>query len=199
MLPPIFRYYLGSKIFPDVLLNDISGPDGDPLLLSLKLAVDVLVVSCPCALGLATPTAILVGTSLGAKQGLLIRGGDVLERLAGIDYVALDKILFDLCKFILQTGTLTEGKPAVSAIASMDCEQSEILRIAAAVEKTASHPLANAILSKAESLNLDIPVTRGQLAEAGSGTMAEVDGLLVAVGKLEWVHERFKQKQAPVI
>lgn len=76
----------------------------------------------------------------------------------------------------------------------MDCEQSEILRIAAAVEKTASHPLANAILSKAESLNLDIPVTRGQLAEAGSGTMAEVDGLLVAVGKLEWVHERFKQK-----
>nr|GLL17267.1 copper-transporting ATPase PAA2, chloroplastic [Ipomoea trifida] len=178
-----FWYYLGSKIFPDVLLNDISGPDGDPLLLSLKLAVDVLVVSCPCALGLATPTAILVGTSLGAKQGLLIRGGDVLERLAGIDYVALDK-----------TGTLTEGKPAVSAIASMDCEQSEILRIAAAVEKTASHPLANAILSKAESLNLDIPVTRGQLAEAGSGTMAEVDGLLVAVGKLEWVHERFKQK-----
>ncbi|XP_019188920.1 PREDICTED: copper-transporting ATPase PAA2, chloroplastic [Ipomoea nil] len=178
-----FWYYLGSKIFPDVLLNDISGPDGDPLLLSLKLAVDVLVVSCPCALGLATPTAILVGTSLGAKQGLLIRGGDVLERLAGIDYVALDK-----------TGTLTEGKPAVSAIASLDREQSEILRIAAAVEKTASHPLANAILSKAESLKLDIPVTRGQLAEAGSGTMAEVDGLLVAVGKLEWVHERFKQK-----
>ncbi|VFQ82338.1 unnamed protein product [Cuscuta campestris] len=178
-----FWYYLGSKIFPDVLLNDIAGPNGDPLLLSLKLAVDVLVVSCPCALGLATPTAILVGTSLGAKKGLLIRGGDVLERLAGVDYVALDK-----------TGTLTEGKPAVSAIASLDVEQSDILRIAAAVEKTASHPLAKAILSKAESLKLDIPVTLGQLAEAGSGTMAEVDGLLVAVGKLEWVSERFNQK-----
>ncbi|VFQ97764.1 unnamed protein product [Cuscuta campestris] len=178
-----FWYYLGSKIFPDVLLNDIAGRNGDPMLLSLKLAVDVLVVSCPCALGLATPTAILVGTSLGAKKGLLIRGGDVLERLAGVDYVALDK-----------TGTLTEGKPAVSAIASLDVEQSDILRIAAAVERTASHPLAKAILSKAESLKLDIPVTLGQLAEAGSGTMAEVDGLLVAVGKLEWVSERFNRK-----
>uniref|UniRef100_A0A6N2L1N0 P-type ATPase A domain-containing protein n=1 Tax=Salix viminalis TaxID=40686 RepID=A0A6N2L1N0_SALVM len=86
-----FWYFIGSHVFPDVLLNDIAGPDGDPLLLSLKLSVDVLVVSCPCALGLATPTAILVGTSLGAKQGLLIRGGDVLERLASINYVALDK------------------------------------------------------------------------------------------------------------
>ena len=68
------------------------------LLLSIKLAVDVLVVACPCALGLATPTAVLVASSLGAKRGLLIRGGDVLERLAGVDTVVLDK-----------TGTLTQG------------------------------------------------------------------------------------------
>ncbi|KAK6119634.1 hypothetical protein DH2020_046620 [Rehmannia glutinosa] len=178
-----FWYYIGTHIFPDVLLNDIAGPDGNSLLLSMKLAVDVLVVSCPCALGLATPTAILVGTSLGAKQGLLIRGGDVLERLAGIDYITLDK-----------TGTLTEGRPAVSSVASISHEESEILQIAAAVEKTASHPLARAIIAKAESLNLNIPTTRGQLAEPGSGTLAEVDGLLVAVGKLSWVHERFQQK-----
>ncbi|KAF3648489.1 Copper-transporting ATPase PAA2, chloroplastic [Capsicum annuum] len=178
-----FWYYFGSHIFPDVLLNDIAGSEGDPLLLSLKLAVDVLVVSCPCALGLATPTAILVGTSLGARQGLLIRGGDVLERLASVDHVMLDK-----------TGTLTEGKPSVSAIMSLACEELEILQIAAAVEKTASHPIAHAIISKAESLNLSIPVTRGQLAEPGSGTMAEVNGLLVAVGKLKWVQERFQQK-----
>ncbi|XP_019258833.1 PREDICTED: copper-transporting ATPase PAA2, chloroplastic [Nicotiana attenuata] len=178
-----FWYYVGSHIFPDVLLNDIAGPEGDPLLLSLKLAVDVLVVSCPCALGLATPTAILVGTSLGARQGLLIRGGDVLERLASVDHVMLDK-----------TGTLTEGKPAVSAVASLGHEEIEILQIAAAVEKTASHPIAHAIISKAESLDLSIPVTRGQLAEPGSGTMAEVNGLLVAIGKLKWVQERFQQK-----
>lgn len=178
-----FWYFVGSHIFPDVLLNDIAGPDGDPLLLSLKLSVDVLVVSCPCALGLATPTAILVGTSLGAKQGLLIRGGDVLERLASIDYVAIDK-----------TGTLTEGKPSVSAIASFTYENSEILQMAAAVEKTAKHPIARAILRKAEELNLTVPVTRGQLAEPGFGTLAEVDGRLVAVGALDWVNERFQIK-----
>lgn len=178
-----FWYFVGSHIFPDVLLNDIAGPDGDPLLLSLKLSVDVLVVSCPCALGLATPTAILVGTSLGAKQGLLIRGGDVLERLASIDYVAIDK-----------TGTLTEGKPSVSAIASFTYENSEILQMAAAVEKTAKHPIARAILRKAEELNLTVPVTRGQLAEPGFGTLAEVNGRLVAVGALDWVNERFQIK-----
>ncbi|KAJ0592196.1 putative P-type Cu(2+) transporter [Helianthus annuus] len=179
-----FWYYAGVHIFPDVLLNDISGPDGSPLLLSLKLSTDVLVVSCPCALGLATPTAILVGTSLGAKQGLLIRGGDVLERLANIDTITLDK-----------TGTLTEGKPAVSGVASFSHGEAEILQLAAAVEKTASHPIAKAIISEAESLNLDIPVTSRQLAEPGFGTLAEVDGHLVAVGSMKWVHERFHHRK----
>ncbi|KAI3994988.1 hypothetical protein MKX01_019802 [Papaver californicum] len=181
-----FWYSIGTDIFPDVLLNDIAGPEGNPLLLSLKLAVDVLVVSCPCALGLATPTAILVGTSLGAKQGLIIRGGDVLERLAGIDYVALDK-----------TGTLTEGKPAVSAVASSAYEESEILRLAAAVEKTASHPIAKAIINKADSMNLNIPSTKGQLTEPGFGCLAEIDGSLVAVGAIDWVHKRFEKRSEP--
>ncbi|KAL5995326.1 Copper-transporting ATPase paa2, chloroplastic [Asimina triloba] len=141
------------------------------------------VVSCPCALGLATPTAILVGTSLGAKQGLLVRGGDVLERLAGIDVVGLDK-----------TGTLTEGKPTVTAVASLVYDESEILRVAAAVEKTASHPIAKAIINKAELLNLKTPGTRGQLTEPGFGSLAEVEGSLVAVGAMEWVHEHFQKR-----
>ncbi|KAA0064539.1 copper-transporting ATPase PAA2 [Cucumis melo var. makuwa] len=141
------------------------------------------VVSCPCALGLATPTAILVGTSLGARRGLLIRGGDVLERLANIDCVALDK-----------TGTLTEGKPTVSSVISFVYGEEEILQVAAAVEKTASHPIAKAIIDKAESLNLTIPVTRGQLVEPGFGSFANVNGRLVAVGSLEWVNDRFEKK-----
>ncbi|GMH06931.1 hypothetical protein Nepgr_008771 [Nepenthes gracilis] len=177
----VFWYLIGTQIFPNVLLNEIAGTDGSPLLLSLKLSVDVLVVSCPCALGLATPTAILVGTSLGAKQGLLLRGGAVLERLANIDFIAFDK-----------TGTLTEGKPIVSAVVSSSCDNSEILQIAAAVEKTTSHPIANAIVTKAESLGLMIPPTRGQLTEPGFGSLAEVDGCLVAVGALEWVREHFQ-------
>nr|CAB3496908.1 unnamed protein product [Digitaria exilis] len=181
-----FWYYIGTHLFPEVLLNDIAGPDGDSLLLSIKLAVDVLVVSCPCALGLATPTAILIGTSLGAKRGLLIRGGDVLERLAGIDALVLDK-----------TGTLTEGKPVVTSIASLEYEESEVLRLAAAVEKTALHPIANAIIHKAELLELDIPITSGQLTEPGFGCLAEVDGCLVAVGTLDWVHNRFETKASP--
>lgn len=94
----------------------------------------------------------------------------------------------------LQTGTLTEGKPSVSAVTSFVYEESEILQIAAAVENTASHPIAKAIINKAESLNLTIPITSQQLAEPGFGTLAEVDGRLVAVGALEWVHQRFETK-----
>lgn len=93
-----------------------------------------------------------------------------------------------------QTGTLTEGKPAVFNVASFVYDESEILKIAAALEKTATHPIAKAIVNKAESLNLTSPITRGQLAEPGFGILGEVDGRLVAVGTLEWVYERF-QKQ----
>lgn len=97
---------------------------------------------------------------------------------------------------VLQTGTLTEGKPAVLATASLAYEGAEVLRLAAAVEKTASHPIARAILAKADALGLKIPSTRGQLTEPGFGSMAEVDGSLVAVGKLEWVHECFRYKSS---
>lgn len=93
-----------------------------------------------------------------------------------------------------QTGTLTEGKPTVSAVVSIVHEESEILRISAAVENTASHPIAKAIIHKAESLKLSIPVTRGQLTEPGFGTLAEVEGHLVAVGALEWVIKRFQSR-----
>lgn len=82
----------------------------------------------------------------------------------------------------------------MSALATLIHDESEMLRIAAAVERTASHPIAKAIVTKAELLNLDIPSTKGQLTEPGFGSLAEVDGLLVAVGSMQWVHERFQQK-----
>lgn len=96
-----------------------------------------------------------------------------------------------------QTGTITEGKPIVTAVASLTYEESHILRLVAAVEKTASHPIAKAILDKATSLNLEIPSTRGQLTEPGFGSMAEVEGSLIAVGRMEWVHDRFHRKASP--
>ena len=97
----------------------------------------------------------------------------------------------------MQTGTLTEGKPTVSSVASFAYDESEILQIAAAVERTVIHPIAKAIVKKAESLNLAFPETRGQLVEPGFGTLAEVNGCLVAVGNLEWVNERFQIKARP--
>jgi Cu2+-exporting ATPase len=103
----------------------------------------------------------------------------------------------DFLTLNFQTGTLTRGKPVVSAIGSIHYGESEILQIAAAVEKTASHPIAKAIINKAESLELVLPLTKGQIVEPGFGTLAEVDGRLVAVGSLEWVHERFKTKMNP--
>ena len=172
-----FWYFIGTNLFPDVLLNDAAGPDGDALLLSLKLAIDVLVVACPCALGLATPTAVLVGTSLGAKRGLLVRGGDVLERLAGVDSVVFDK-----------TGTLTEGCPSVAGIATVEGFSGEdVLALAAAVEKHTIHPIGSAVISQAEVKQIKILPTQGQLTEPGFGALAEVDGCIAAVGLYEWV------------
>ena len=102
------------------------------LLLGIELACNVLVVSCPCALGLATPTAVLVGTSLAARCGLNIRGGDVLEADGSIDTVVFDK-----------TGTLTVGKPSVSRVvpAGGRFSQDDVLALAGAVEQQSTHPL----------------------------------------------------------
>ncbi|PNW77102.1 hypothetical protein CHLRE_10g422201v5 [Chlamydomonas reinhardtii] len=166
-----------------------------PLLLALRLAVDVLVVACPCALGLATPTAVLVASSLGARRGLLFRGGDVLERLAAVDTVVLDK-----------TGTLTEGKLRVLGIqtatqadyssSSADGggggggREQAVLTLAAAVEAATRHPLADAVLAEARRRGLAAPPAAEAAATvAGRGVKARVDGVWVAVGRREWALE----------
>ncbi len=151
-----------------------------PLLISLKLAIAVMVVACPCALGLATPTAILVGTAMGAERGLLIKGGDVLERVHQLDTVVFDK-----------TGTLTTGNPIVT-----DClliEESgtgnsqSLIQLAAAVESGTHHPLAKAIQQEAQRQQLSIPEAVDFHTEPGLGVSAVVEGTVVLLGNWDWL------------
>ncbi len=147
------------------------------LLLGLKLGMAVLVVACPCALGLATPTAILVGTSLGAEQGLLIRGGDVLETLHKLTTIVFDK-----------TGTLTWGKLTVqNCIPLADFSGTELLQLAASLEQHDRHPIAQALLSQAKAQNiplLPIPETE---SIPGLGIKAIWNGQILRVGSLTWL------------
>ena len=151
-----FWYFVGSH-HPN-LDPPISG------LTPLKAAIAVMVVACPCALGLATPTAILVGTGIGAESGLLIKGGDVLELVHQLDTVVFDK-----------TGTLTKGKPQVTDILTTDnIHSNELLQFAAAAESVTNHPLAIAIEQAAAGLDLLLPAVLNAHTEPGLGVKAEV-------------------------
>jgi Cu2+-exporting ATPase len=150
------------------------------LLLSLKLAIAVMVVACPCALGLATPTAILVGTAMGAERGLLIKGGDVLEKVHHLHTVVFDK-----------TGTLTTGKPTVTDCLPMSPQgnfsSTALLELAAAVETGTSHPLAKAIQTAAQQQELTLPIATEFHTVPGLGVSAMVNGSLVLLGNWEWL------------
>jgi Cu+-exporting ATPase len=134
-------------------------------------AVAVLIIACPCALGLATPMAIMVGIGRGAQLGILIRDAAILEKLEKIDTVAFDK-----------TGTLTEGKPKLAeVVAFKPYQREELIRLAAAVEALSEHPIGRAIVLAAGNSNL--PKATAFEAMVGSGVKAEVEGHLVYVGK----------------
>ncbi|MFA5946407.1 MAG: heavy metal translocating P-type ATPase [Patescibacteria group bacterium] len=137
-------------------------------------AVAVLVIACPCALGLATPTAILVGTGRGASQGILIKNGEAMERARGITTVVFDK-----------TGTLTEGKPTVTDIVAADGQTKELLQLAASVEAKSEHPLAQAIVERAKAEGLSMMPSEGFRSLAGKGVQAMVNGSIIAIGKIE--------------
>jgi Cu+-exporting ATPase len=139
---------------------------------SLIASVAVLVIACPCALGLATPVAILVGTGEGAKKGILIKNGEALEKAKHIDVVLFDK-----------TGTLTEGKPSVTDIIALNgMDSNAVLLLAASVEQHSEHPLALAIMNKAQELKLAIPTATNFLNNAGKGVTAKVDGKDILIG-----------------
>lgn len=131
-------------------------------------SVAVLVIACPCALGLATPTAIMVGTGIGASRGILIKNGEVLQKAGNINTIVLDK-----------TGTITKGKPELQMIFP---ENENMLRIAASLEINSEHPLARSIVDKAEDLNLEIASTEDFIAVPGKGISAKIDGTEWLIG-----------------
>jgi Cu+-exporting ATPase len=139
---------------------------------SLINMVAVLVIACPCALGLATPTAVMVGTGKGAERGILIKSGESLERAGTLDTVVLDK-----------TGTITEGQPQVTdVVANGSLSEAEVLRLAASAEKGSEHPLGEAIVEAAESQGLSLDKARDFDAVAGQGIVASLDGKRVLLG-----------------
>ncbi len=142
---------------------------------SILSAVAVLVIACPCALGLATPTAIMVGTGLGAKRGILIKNGEALERGTAITHVLLDK-----------TGTLTEGKPEVTQITTATNEE-ELLSLAASLEQRSEHPLAQAIVKAANGRNLPLGTITDFKNNPGHGIEGKVGGQSIMVGSVHWL------------
>jgi len=142
--------------------------------LGLVNAIAVLVIACPCALGLATPMSIMVGTGRGARAGVLVRNAAALERMEKVDTLVLDK-----------TGTLTEGKPRLKTIEALgERSEDELLRLAASLEQGSEHPLAAAIVLAAGARELALVEARGFEASAGQGVTGEVDGRRVAIGNL---------------
>jgi P-type Cu+ transporter len=149
-------FFIGNAGFTQAMLNTVA----------------VLVIACPCALGLATPTAIMVGTGKGAEQGILIKGGESLERAEGIKTVVFDK-----------TGTLTEGRPAVTDLAPANgYSADELLRLSASAERGSEHPLGAAIVAAAKEKGLSLAEPRDFQALPGQGISAVIDGASVLLG-----------------
>ncbi|MDB5485057.1 MAG: Copper-translocating P-type ATPase, partial [Tardiphaga sp.] len=143
----------------------------------LVAAVSVLIIACPCALGLATPMSIMVGVGRGAQAGVLIKNAEALERMEKVDTLVVDK-----------TGTLTEGKPKVVAIvAASGFEEVEILRLAASVERSSEHPLADAIVRAAKERKLDLAAVEDFDSPTGKGVTGRIDGKTVMLGNAKFM------------
>jgi P-type Cu+ transporter len=142
------------------------------LAFGLVAAVSVLIIACPCALGLATPMSIMVGVGRGAQAGVLIKNAEALERMEKIDTLVVDK-----------TGTLTEGKPKVVAIVpAAGFDENDILRLAASIERASEHPLADAIVRSAKGRNLDLGKVEAFDSPTGKGATGQVDGKTIWLG-----------------
>ena len=141
---------------------------------ALRIFISVMVIACPCAMGLATPTSIMVGTGRGAQLGVLVKSAEALQTAEGVDMVVFDK-----------TGTLTEGRPALTDVSvATDCDfsESEIVRLCATAEQSSEHPLAQAVIRGAEERGLKLGATTDFQAIPGRGVLARVDGRNVTIG-----------------
>lgn len=144
---------------------------GSTLLFSLTVLISILVIACPCALGLASPTAVTVGIGRGAELGILIKNGEALEVSEKISTMVFDK-----------TGTLTKGKPEVTDVVGFDAQEKTLLEMVASVERNSSHPLGEAIVRKAHEQGLSLKDSSGFDTFAGKGVQAVVDGIVVVIG-----------------
>ncbi|MDN7011666.1 copper-translocating P-type ATPase [Methanoculleus sp. FWC-SCC3] len=151
---------------------------GSSLLFALTVLISVLVVACPCALGLATPTAVTVGIGRGAELGLLIRNGEALEVSEKLTAIVFDK-----------TGTLTRGKPDVTDIVALTVPEDRLLAVAAAVEHNSQHPLAEAVVRRAESAGVGVPASEWFTTFGGRGVSAVVEGDEVLIGNQPFLEE----------
>ena len=146
---------------------------GATLLFSLTCLISILVVACPCALGLATPTAVTVGVGRAAEFGILIKNGDTLENAGQLDVAAFDK-----------TGTITEGKPEVDDVIAYNTTDEDLIKLAASVEQNSTHPIAKAIVNKAKDLGIELDQTSGFENITGKGLKAELNSKEVLAGNL---------------
>ncbi len=147
---------------------------------ALSIGIAVLVISCPCALGLATPVAIMVGTGKGASKGILIKSAEILETAHTVDVVVLDK-----------TGTITEGKPRVTdVIAAKEVDERKLIEIAASIEKPSEHPLADAVLEKAQMEGIDLKQTGEFVSIPGKGIDAVIDSRRYFAGNLAMMQDK---------
>ena len=175
----ISGYFVPAVMAAAVLSGLAWYVSGEGAVFSLTIFISVLVIACPCALGLATPTAIMVGTGKGADYGVLIKSGGALETAHKIDAIVFDK-----------TGTITKGEPEVTDMAFFGgMDESEVLRFAASAEKVSEHPLGDAIVKKAEERKLGLARPETFHSFTGKGIEAEVEGNSILIGNAKFFHD----------
>ncbi len=171
-VPAVILVAIAAFSFWVIFGSSILPPDKNPFIFGLVAAVSVLIIACPCALGLATPMSIMVGTGHGARHGVLVKKAEALEILEKVNVIVVDK-----------TGTLTTGKPRLQAVVSLsDFSENEILRLAASLEKSSEHPLADAIVTGAEERNVSFAKVEDFESVTGKGIYGTIEGRKILLG-----------------